>query len=256
MRIATYNINGLTARLPVLLRWLEKTHPDVACLQELKSPQDRFPREELAALGYQALWHGQKSWNGVAVLVRGNVPVEIRRGLPGDPDNTQSRYLEVDVGSLIVGCLYLPNGNPAPGPKFDYKLRWMAQFNAHAATLLTSSKPVVLAGDFNVIPSEHDVYRPERWVDDALFRTETRAAFETLMAQGWTDAIRKLHPDATIYTYFDYYRRAYERHAGLRIDHLLLAPTLVPRLRAATVDLDVRGWDKTSDHAPVWIELE
>lgn len=256
MRIATYNINGLNARLPVLLRWLEKTQPDVACLQELKSPQDRFPREELQALGYEAVWHGQKSWNGVAVLVRGRAPVEVQRGLPDDPDDTQSRYLEVDVGGLKVVCLYLPNGNPAPGPKFDYKLRWMEQFILHAAGLIQGDMPVVLAGDYNVIPTPRDVYKPERWVDDALFRTETREAFERLISQGWTDAIRALHPDTTIYTYFDYFRNAFQRHAGLRIDHLLLTPSLVPRLRAAAVDLEVRGWEKSSDHAPVWIELD
>lgn len=256
MRIATYNINGLNARLPVLLRWLEKTQPDVACLQELKSPQDRFPREELQALGYEAVWHGQKSWNGVAVLVRGRAPVEVQRGLPDDPDDTQSRYLEVNVGGLKVVCLYLPNGNPAPGPKFDYKLRWMEQFILHAAGLIQGDMPVVLAGDYNVIPTPRDVYKPERWVDDALFRTETREAFERLISQGWTDAIRALHPDTTIYTYFDYFRNAFQRHAGLRIDHLLLTPSLVPRLRAAAVDLEVRGWEKSSDHAPVWIELD
>jgi exodeoxyribonuclease III len=256
MRIATYNINGLNARLPVLLRWLERTQPDVACLQELKSPQDRFPREELQALGYDAIWHGQKSWNGVAVLVRGRAPVEVQRGLPDDPDDTQSRYLEVDVGGLKVVCLYLPNGNPAPGPKFDYKLRWMEQFILHAAGLIKGDMPVVLAGDYNVIPTARDVYKPERWVDDALFRTETREAFERLISQGWTDAIRRLHPEATIYTYFDYFRNAFQRNAGLRIDHLLLSPLLVPRLRAAAVDLEVRGWEKSSDHAPVWIELD
>ncbi|MDR7269361.1 exodeoxyribonuclease-3 [Pelomonas saccharophila] len=256
MRIATYNINGLNARLPVLLRWLEKTQPDVACLQELKSPQERFPADELKALGYEAVWHGQKSWNGVAVLARGAVPVEVQRGLPQDPDETQSRYLEVDVAGLRVACLYLPNGNPAPGPKFDYKLRWMEQFIQRASDLLAGGMPVVLAGDYNVIPTARDVYKPERWVDDALFRTETREAFERLVAQGWTDALRALHPDATIYTYFDYFRNAFQRHAGLRIDHLLLNPSLVPRLRTAAVDLEVRGWEKSSDHAPVWIELD
>ena len=256
MRIATYNINGLNARLPVLLRWLEQTTPDVACLQELKSPQGRFPLEALEALGYQALWHGQKSWNGVALLARGMTPVEVRRGLPEDPDDTQSRYLEADVGGLRVACLYLPNGNPAPGPKFDYKLRWMEQLIHHASGLIDSGKPVVLAGDFNVIPTARDVYKPERWVEDALFRQETREAFDRLIAQGWTDAVRALHPEATIYTYFDYFRNAFQRHAGLRIDHFLLSPALAPKLRAAAVDLDVRGWEKSSDHAPVWMELD
>ncbi len=256
MRIATYNINGLNARLPVLLRWLEQTQPDVACLQELKSPQDRFPQEALAELGYEAVWHGQKSWNGVAVLARGMPLVEVQRGLPEDPDETQSRYLEVDVGGLRVACLYLPNGNPAPGPKFDYKLRWMEQFFHRAADLMAGGLPVVLAGDYNVIPTPRDVYKPERWVDDALFREETREAFDRVVGQGWTDAVRALHPNETIYTFFDYFRNAYQRRAGLRIDHFLLSPALVPKLRAAEVDLDVRGWEKTSDHAPVWIELD
>ncbi len=255
MRIATYNINGLNARLPVLLRWLEQTRPDIACLQELKSPQERFVQQELRELGYEAIWHGQKSWNGVALLAREGLPVETRRGLPGDPEDLQSRYLEATVGELTVACLYLPNGNPAPGPKFDYKLRWFERFIQHAAELMASGKPVVLAGDYNVIPTGRDVYKPERWVDDALFREETRHAFERLMAQGWTDALRTLHPNETIYTFWDYFRNAYQRNAGLRIDHFLLSPPLVPRLRAAGVDKDVRGWEKSSDHGPVWIEL-
>ena len=256
MRIATYNINGLNARQPVLLRWLEQTQPDVACLQELKSPQERFPQEELRALGYEAIWHGQKSWNGVALLARAGLPLETHRGLAGDPDDTQSRYIEAEVGGVTIACLYLPNGNPAPGPKFDYKLSWFERFIQRAGDLMASGKPVVLAGDYNVIPTGRDVYKPERWVDDALFREETRAAFGRLMAQGWTDALRTLHPDETIYTFWDYFRDAYKRNAGLRIDHLLISPPLVPRLRAAAVDHDVRGWDKSSDHAPVWIELD
>ncbi len=255
MKIATFNINGLNARQPALLRWLEESRPDVACLQELKSPQERFPRDELRALGYEAIWHGQKSWNGVAILVRGKEPVETRRGLDGDPDDDHSRYIEAEVGELVVACLYLPNGNPAPGPKFDYKLRWMQRLIDHAASLIDSGRPVVLAGDFNVIPTERDVYKPERWVDDALFRVETRAAFETLTGQGWVDAIRRLHPDETIYTFWDYFRNAFSRNAGLRIDHLLLSPSLAPRLRAGGVDRDVRGREKPSDHAPTWIDL-
>ncbi len=256
MRIATYNINGLNARGPVLMRWLEQTRPDVACLQELKSPQERFVQQELRDLGYEAIWHGQKSWNGVAILARAGLPVETLRGLPGDADDAQSRYLEAEVGGLTVVCLYLPNGNPAPGPKFDYKLAWFERFIRRAAELMASGKPVVLAGDYNVIPTGRDVYKPERWVDDALFRPETREAFERLKAQGWTDALRTLHPDATIYTFFDYFRNAFQRNAGLRIDHFLLSPALLPRLRAGGVDLDVRGWEKSSDHAPVWIELD
>ena len=256
MRIATYNVNGMTARLPVVLRWLEQTRPDIVCLQELKSPQDRFPLEELTARGYEAIWHGQKSWNGVAILSRGGLPLETHRGLPGDPDDVHSRYLEAEVAGLTVASLYLPNGNPAPGPKFDYKLRWLDRLILRAGDLMASGKPVVLAGDYNVIPTGRDVYKPERWVDDALFREETREAFGRLMRQGWIDALRILHPDETIYTFWDYFRGSYQRNAGLRIDHHLLSPALAPRLRAAGVDRDVRGWEKSSDHAPVWIELD
>lgn len=255
MRIATYNINGMNARLPVLLRWLAQTQPDVVCLQELKSPQERFPVDELQALGYAALWQGQKSWNGVAILSRHGLPTELQRGLPGDPDDLQSRYLEAEVQGITVVCLYLPNGNPAPGPKFDYKLAWFERFIQRAAGLMASGKPVALIGDYNVIPTPRDVYKPERWTEDALFRTETRDAFGRLMAQGWTDALRSLHPDATIYTYWDYFRNAFPRNAGLRIDHFLLSPPLAARLQAGGVDTDVRGWEKSSDHGPVWIAL-
>jgi len=255
MKIATYNVNGISARLPVLLRWLEESKPDVACLQELKAPQENFPLEAIQNAGYNAIWYGQKSWNGVAILARNKTPQELRRGLPNDPDDTQSRYLEANVNGITIGCLYLPNGNPAPGPKFDYKLRWFESFTAHATDLLSSGKPVLLTGDYNVMPTEQDVYKPERWVDDALFRPESRAAFHNLIEQGWTDAIRKLHPNETIYTYWDFFRNAYGRNAGLRIDHFLLSPTLVKHLIAAGVDTHVRGWEKTSDHAPVWIKL-
>jgi exodeoxyribonuclease III len=256
MRIATYNVNGVNGRLPVLLRWLKLTAPDVVCLQELKSPDEKFPLEAIEEAGYKAIWHGQKSWNGVAILSKNAEIKEIRRGLPGDPDDSHSRYIEASVNDIIIGCLYLPNGNPAPGPKFDYKLRWFERLIAHAAELLASGKPVILLGDYNVMPTEMDVYKPERWVDDALFRPETRAAFKKLMAQGWTDAIRKLYPDDVIYTFWDYFRNAYGRNAGLRIDHFLLSPKLSKKLTAAGVDRDVRGWEKSSDHAPVWIELK
>ena len=255
MKIATYNVNGVNGRLPVLLRWLKETAPDVVCLQELKAPDEKFPLLEIQEAGYEAIWHGQKSWNGVAILSRNGKIEEIRRGLPGDPDDTHSRYIEATVNNITIGCLYLPNGNPAPGPKFDYKLRWFERLTAHAAELLGSGKPVVLCGDYNVMPTELDVYKPERWVDDALFRPETRAAFKQLAAQGWTDAIRKLYPTETIYTFFDYFRNAYERNAGLRIDHFLLSPKVNKQLIAAGVDREVRGWEKTSDHAPVWIEI-
>jgi exodeoxyribonuclease III len=255
MKIATYNVNGVNGRLPVLLRWLRETAPDVACLQELKAPQENFPEQALQDAGYQAIWHGQKSWNGVAILSRIGKPEEVRRALPGDPEDVHSRYIEAKINSVLVGCLYLPNGNPAPGPKFDYKLRWLERLTTHAAQLLADGTPVVLTGDYNVIPTERDVYKPERWVDDALFRPESRTAFQKLLSQGWTDALRKLYPDETIYTFWDYFRNAYGRNAGLRIDHFLLSPQLDHRLVTAGVDREVRGWEKTSDHAPVWIEL-
>jgi exodeoxyribonuclease-3 len=255
MRIVTYNVNGLTARWPNLARWLEQTRPDIVCLQELKSPQDRFPQADLQALGYGAIWHGQKSWNGVAILALDTQPVEVRRVLPGDPEDAHSRYIEATVRDLTVGCLYLPNGNPAPGPKFDYKLRWLDRFLTHAAELAARDTPVILAGDYNVIPTERDVYKPERWVDDALFRVEVREAYQRLLSQGWTDALRALHPQETIYTFWDYFRNAYARNAGLRIDHLLLNRALAGRLTAAGVEREVRGWDKASDHAPTWVEI-
>ena len=255
MKIATYNVNGVNARLPVLLRWLKSTAPEVVCLQELKAPKEKFPEKAIADVGYNAIWHGQKSWNGVAILARNLEIKEVGRGLPGDPEDNQSRYMEALVSGVLIGCLYLPNGNPAPGPKYDYKLRWFERLTARAAALLEMDVPVVLAGDFNAIPTELDVYKPERWLDDALFRPEVRSAFQTFARQGWTDAIRKLYPDEKIYTFWDYFRNAYGRDAGLRIDHLLLSPHLDRRLIAAGVDRDVRGWKKTSDHAPVWVEL-
>ena len=256
MLIATFNVNGITSRLPALLQWLEEKQPDVACLQELKAPQEKFPEKAINAAGYQAIWLGQKSWNGVAILTRGQAPQEVRRGLPGDPEDEQSRYIEAAVDGVLVACLYLPNGNPYPGPKFDYKLAWMERFITHAAGLMDTGAKVVLAGDFNVIPTELDAYKAERWVNDALFRAETREAFERLMAQGWCDSLRSTHPDERIYTFWDYFRNAYGRDAGLRIDHLLLSPALAPSLKAAGVDRNVRGREKPSDHGPTWIELD
>ena len=214
MKIATFNVNGINGRLPVLLRWLESSRPDVVCLQELKAPQDKFPQAALAKLGYGAIWHGQKSWNGVAILARGADPVETRRGLPGDADDAHSRYIEATVRGIIVGCLYLPNGNPAPGPKFDYKLRWFERLIVHASELLSLNAPVALVGDYNVMPTDLDVYKPERWVDDALFRPEVRHAFHRLIEQGWTDALRKLHPTERIYTFWDYFRNAWGQGCG------------------------------------------
>lgn len=255
MKIATYNVNGIKARLPVLLRWLEQEQPEIVCLQELKAPQEKYPEQELIDAGYNSIWHGQKSWNGVAILARGLKIEETNRGLAGDDEDLQSRYIEAVVGGVLVGCLYLPNGNPAPGPKLDYKLGWMNRFSNHAKELLKVDMPVVLVGDYNVIPTEHDVYKPERWVDDALFRIEVREAFQELLAMGWTDAIRKLYPTEKIYTFYDYFRNAYARDAGLRIDHFLLNSKLEATLVAAGVNRDVRGWEKSSDHCPVWIEV-
>ncbi len=256
MKIATYNVNGVNGRLPVLLRWLAESKPDIVCLQELKAPQEKFPLNAINDAGYNAIWHGQKSWNGVAILAKDMEIKEIRKALPGDPNDMHSRYIEAVVNDIVIGCLYLPNGNPAPGIKFDYKLKWFRRLRAHAKKLLEHKVPVILTGDYNVMPTELDVYKPERWVKDALFRPEVRAEFKTLVEQGWTDAVRKLHPKETIYTFWDYFRNAYARDAGLRIDHFLLSPTIKKRLVSAGVDKEVRGWEKTSDHAPVWITLK
>jgi len=255
MKVATYNVNGVNGHLAVLLRWLEEYIPDIVCLQEIKAPQEKFPEKVIRDAGYGVIWHGQKSYNGVAILARGSDPVETHRGLPGDPEDLHSRYLEATVADLTIGCLYLPNGNPAPGLKFDYKLRWFERLTLRAAELVKRTAPVVLAGDYNVIPTDIDVYKPERWVDDALFRPESRKAYHQLVEQGWTDSVRKLHPKERVYTFWDYFRNAFGRDAGLRIDHLLLNPALAPRLKKAGVDREVRGWEKTSDHAPTWIEL-
>jgi len=256
MRIATYNVNGIKARLPRLLDWLAREQPDVACLQELKAPQDAFPRQAIRDAGYAAIWHGQRSWNGVAILSRVGEPVEVRRALPGDADDTQSRYLEAAVAGVLVGCLYLPNGNPQPGPKFDYKLAWFERLIAHAATLVDCGQPVVLAGDYNVVPTDEDIYNPRSWRRDALLQPESREAWRRLQAQGWTDALRTLHPDARIYTFWDYFRQHFARDAGLRIDHLLLNAPLAARLTGAGVDRWVRGEDGASDHAPTWIDVD
>jgi exodeoxyribonuclease III len=255
MKIATYNVNGVNGRLPVLLRWFDEAAPDIVCLQELKAPQEKFPGQAIKEAGYNAVWHGQKSWNGVAILARNMEINEIGRALPGDTEDVQSRYLEADVNGIRIACLYLPNGNPAPGPKFDYKLSWLNRLETHSKELLSLKQAVVMTGDFNVIPEDQDVYKPERWVDDALFRPESRSAFKKIMDQGWTDAIRKLYPNEKIYTFWDYFRNAYGRDAGLRIDHFLLNKHVEKRLLAAGVDREVRGWEKSSDHAPVWIEL-
>jgi|TARA_R100000501_G_scaffold14778_1_gene26818 exodeoxyribonuclease-3 len=255
MKIATFNVNGVSGRLAALLRWLEEEKPDIVAFQELKAPQERFPEAAIRDADYEAIWHGQKSWNGVALLSRVGEIFQTRRGLPNDPEPSQSRYIEAAINGVIVACLYLPNGNPRPGPKFEYKIAWFERLIAHAADLLASGAPVVLTGDFNVIPTERDVYKPERWLDDALFAPEVRAAYFRLLDQGWTDALRARHPEETIYTFWHYFRDAFGRDAGLRIDHLLLSPSIAGRLIDAQVDRHVRSWEKTSDHAPTWIEL-
>ena len=255
LRIASYNINGINPRLPVLIRWLEEFRPDVTCLQELKCTDEAFPASELEALGYQSIWHGQPRWNGVAILSRVGGPVETRRALPDDPDKTQSRYIEAAVAGILIGNLYAPNGNPWPGPKFDYKLAWLDRLAAHAKDVLDSKAPALLIGDYNVIPTDEDVYKPERWKKDALFAPEAKEKFAALVGQGWTDAIRDLHPDERIYTFWPYWRQSFERDAGIRIDHALLSPDLTKGLKAAGVDRTPRGFEKTSDHAPMWVEV-
>ncbi|EST13834.1 exodeoxyribonuclease III [Pseudomonas putida S610] len=255
LRIATFNINGIRSRLPALLAWLEREKPDVVCLQELKAPDHQFPGEALEAAGYGYLHLGQPAWNGVAILARGSEPLEVRRGLPGMEDDTQSRYLEAAVQGVLVGCLYLPNGNPQPGPKFDYKLRWFECLIEHARQLQGSGHPTVLAGDFNVVPTDLDIYDPKSWQKDALLQPESRDCFERLLASGWIDAIRHLHPQEQVFTFWDYFRNHWARNAGLRIDHLLLNRDVAPYLKRAGVDAWVRNEPKASDHAPTWIEL-
>jgi exodeoxyribonuclease-3 len=255
LKVATFNVNGIRARLPHLRLWLEREQPDIACLQELKAVSEGFPILDIRAAGYDAIWHGQRSWNGVAVLVKGATPVEIRRALPRDPTDEQSRYVEAEVGDLVVGCLYLPNGNPQPGPKFDYKLRWFERLIEHAAELYASGRPVVLAGDYNVVPTDFDIYNPRSWLKDALLQPESRECYRRLLAQGWTDALRALYPDERIYTFWDYFRQSWQRNAGLRIDHLLLNAEAAARLTAAGVDRWVRDLEKPSDHAPTWVTL-
>lgn len=255
MKIATYNINGINGRLPNLLRWLAETKPDVVCLQELKAPDEKFPESALMGLGYHSIWHGQQSWNGVAIISRYGEIQETRRGLEGDEYDNHSRYIEAFINGVVIGCLYLPNGNPWPGPKFDYKLRWMERLQQHADKLRSFNLPVALIGDFNVMPTNLDTYKPEKYLTNALFRPESKEAYQNLLNSGWTDAIRTLYPNDRIYTFFDYLRNAYGRDAGLRLDHFLLNEILKDRLLSAKVDKEVRGWEHSSDHAPVWIKL-
>jgi len=255
MRIATFNINGIRARLPRLVEWLEETQPDVACLQEIKTQDEGFPIKEIEAAGYGAIWHGQKGFNGVAILAKGGTPREVTRGLEGEPEDDHSRYIEADVNGVRVAAIYLPNGNPVPGPKFDYKIRWMGRLRQRAAQIWAEEVPAVLAGDYNVIPFDRDVWKPEAMVDDALMQPESRAAYKALMFDGWTDALAARHPNGGIWTYWDYQMGAWQRDAGFRIDHLLLSPAAADRLVDAQVDKAYRGREKASDHAPVWVRL-
>jgi exodeoxyribonuclease III len=255
VKIATYNINNINTRFAVLLRWLKDTDPDIVCLQELKCENNKFPESKLKEAGYHAIWMGQKSWNGVAILAKTEIR-ELRNDLPGeDGEFTHSRYIEAFVNGIVIGCIYLPNGNPWPGPKFDYKLRWFKRLADHAQDLVNRDLPVILIGDYNVMPTDLDTYKPEKYTNNALFRPESKKAFKALVDQGWTDAIRHLHPNERIYTFWDYMRNAYGRDAGLRLDHFLLNPAVATRLKTARVDKHVRGWDGSSDHAPVWIEV-
>ena len=255
MKIATYNVNGIKARIDRLVEYLTEDQPDIVCLQELKASDDTFPLLAIEAAGYGAVWHGQKAWNGVAVLAKGKAPVERQRGLLGEPEDEHSRYLECDVNGLVVASLYLPNGNPRPGPKFDYKLRWMERLRARADALLAEEVPAVLAGDYNVIPNDDDSYSVRAMQDDALMQPESRAAYRRLLASGWTDALRTRQPKGGVWTFWDYQAGAWARDAGFRIDHLLLSPQAADRLVDAGVDKAYRGREKASDHAPTWVTL-
>lgn len=256
LRIASYNINGVKARLDVLTRWLEEFQPDIAGLQELKCTDEQFPIEAIEGLGYSAIWHGQRSWNGVALLSRIGELVETRRSLPNDPNVEQSRYIEAAVCGILVGNIYAPNGNPKPGAKFDYKLAWLDRLNEHAQELIDGGVPAILIGDYNIIPEDFDVYKPERWIKDALFAPEAREKYRELVAQGWTDALRMLHPNEHMFSFWHYWRNSFDRDAGIRIDHALLSPQLAKKLEAAGVDRAPRAWEKTSDHAPIWVDVE
>jgi exodeoxyribonuclease III len=256
MKIATFNINNVNRRLPNLLSWLKSAKPNIACLQELKCTDAEFPGEAIRKAGYRAVWRGQKTWNGVAILGRDVEPIVTRTQLPGDSSDTQARYIEAAVDGILVGCLYLPNGNPQPGPKFDYKLAWFKRLSNHARKLLKSRAPMILAGDYNVAPTEIDIYPTTSWDDDALIQPESRAAYAGLVEQGWTDALRELNGEKRIYTFWHYMRHRFERDAGLRLDHLLLSPKLAKRLQSAGVDKAVRAKPSASDHAPTWVILK
>ena len=256
LKVATFNVNGIVSRLPHVIRWLEKESPDIVCLQELKALDTAFPVAAIRDAGYGAIWKGQRSWNGVAILAKAMAPIETRRDLPGAPSDDQSRYIEAAAHGIVVGCLYLPNGNPRPGPKFDYKLAWFERLITHAKGLFDSGHPVVLAGDYNVVPTDFDIYNPRSWLKDALLQPESRDCYARLLVQGWVDSLRACHPEERIYTFWDYFRQHWPRNSGLRIDHLLLNAALAPGLVEAGVDTWVRGLEKASDHAPTWVTLE
>lgn len=255
LKIATFNVNGIGARLPNLLQWLERERPDIVCLQELKAPDKAFPAQELERAGYGSLHVGQSSWNGVAILARDSEPLLIHKGLPGEEADTQARYLEAAAHGILVACLYLPNGNPQPGPKFEYKLRWFEHLITHSESLQRSEHPVVMAGDFNVVPTDYDIYNTRSWLKNALLQPESRECYARLLTQGWLDSVRHLYPEERIYTFWDYFRQHWEKNSGLRIDHLLLNPVLAPHLVDAGVDAWVRGEKHASDHAPTWIRI-
>lgn len=255
MKIASFNINGIKARLPRLLEWLEETQPDVACLQEIKTQDEGFPADEFEKIGYQAIWHGQKGFNGVAILARGEKPVETQRGLAGEPEDEHSRYIEAEVRGVRIAGIYLPNGNPQPGPKFDYKLRWMERLRVRMTELKALEIPAIVTGDFNVIPTDADIWNPKAMADDALMQPESRDAYLRLLHDGWTDAIATHNPNGGVWTYWDYQAGAWQKDHGFRIDHALLSPELADRLVACGVDKAHRGQEKASDHAPVWVEI-
>ena len=256
MKLATYNLNGIRARLPRLVEWLGREQPDIVCLQELKCADESLPIADIEAAGYGAVWHGQKGFNGVAVLAKGDTPELRRVGLPGDPDDTHSRYIEAEVGGIVVGSLYLPNGNPVGTEKFEYKIRWMERLEAHAAELLEDERPVVLCGDWNVVPEDRDVFSARATANDAVMQPETRQVWRRIVHQGWTDGLRALHPkEEKLYTFWDYTAGCWQRDLGFRLDHLLCSPEAADRLRGAGVDRWARGEEKASDHAPTWVEL-
>jgi exodeoxyribonuclease-3 len=255
LKIVSYNVNGIKARLPRLVEYLTEQRPDIVCLQELKSADEGFPEADIREAGYGAVWHGQKGFNGVAILAKGVDPVERKRGLEGEPEDEHSRYIEAEVNGLTIASIYLPNGNPVPGPKFDYKLRWIERLSSHARALLAEERPVVLAGDYNVIPNDDDVFSVRAMADDALMQPESRQGYRALLAQGWTDALRTRFPAGRVWTFWDYQAGAWQRDAGFRIDHLLLSPQAADRLVSAGVDKDYRGREKASDHAPTWVRL-